>query len=109
MKASNALQALRERNLVLIVASGTVSSLGSGMAQVALAFAVLRIGSASDLGFVFLAREVPIVAFLLIGGVWADRVSRKWLLVLGDATTGLAQALTAVLFLTGNAHVWNVA
>jgi hypothetical protein len=109
MKASTALDALRERNLVLIVASGTVSSLGSGMAQVALAFAVLRIGGASDLGLVFLAREVPIVAFLLIGGVWADRVSRKWLLVLGDATTGSVQALTALLFLTGNAHVWSVA
>jgi hypothetical protein len=109
MKASTALAALRERNLLLIVASGTVSSLGSGMAQVALAFAVLRIGNASDLGLVFLAREVPIVAFLLIGGVWADRVSRKWLLVLGDATTGSVQALTALLFLTGNAHVWSVA
>jgi hypothetical protein len=35
------LTALRERNLALLVASGTVSSLGSGMAQVALAFAGL--------------------------------------------------------------------
>ena len=47
------------------------------MAQVALAFAILRIGNASDLGFVFLAREIPIVVFLLLGGIWADRVSRK--------------------------------
>jgi hypothetical protein len=109
VKAAVALGALRERNLALIVGSGTVSSLGSGMAQVALAFAVLRIGNASDLGFVFLAREVPIVAFLLLGGVWADRVSRKWLLVIGDVTTGAAQALTALLFLTHHATVWNVA
>jgi Transmembrane secretion effector len=109
MKPVAALSALRERNLALLVASGTISSLGSGMAQVALAFAVLRIGSASDLGFVFLAREIPIVAFLLIGGVWADRVSRKWLLVIGDATTGAAQALTALLFLTHQAQIWNVA
>jgi MFS family permease len=79
------------------------------MAQVALAFAVLHIGSASDLGFVFLAREIPIVAFLLIGGVWADRVSRKWLLVAGDVTTGAAQAVTALLFLTHHAAIWNVA
>jgi hypothetical protein len=109
VKPIAALTALRERNLALLVASGTISSLGSGMAQVALAFAVLRIGNASDLGLVLLAREIPIVAFLLIGGVWADRVSRKWLLVIGDATTGAAQAVTALLFLTHHAAIWNVA
>ncbi|HMJ00711.1 MAG TPA: MFS transporter [Gaiellaceae bacterium] len=109
MRPSVSLAALRERNLALIIGSATVSSLGSGMAQVALAFAVLRIGNASDLGFVFLAREIPIVVFLLLGGIWADRVSRKWLLVMGDATTGAAQALTALLFLTGHAAIWNVA
>jgi MFS family permease len=109
VKPVAALSALRERNLALLIASGTISSLGSGMAQVALAFAVLRIGNASDLGYVFLAREIPTVAFLLLGGVWADRISRKWLLVIGDATTGAAQALTAILFLTHQAEIWNVA
>jgi MFS family permease len=79
------------------------------MAQVALAFAVLRIGGASDLGWVFLAREVPIVVFLLVGGVWADRVSRKGLLVAGDAAMGVAQVSTALLFLTHHATVWSVA
>ena len=109
MRAGPAFHALRERNLALLVGSGTISSLGSGMAQVALAFGVLRIGSASDLGFVLLAREVPIVAFLLVGGVWADRVSRKWLLVGGDAVTGGVQTVTAVLFLTHHAGVWSIA
>jgi MFS family permease len=109
MKPVAALGALRERNLALLVGSTTISSLGSGMAQVALAFAVLRIGTASDLGFVFLAREIPIVVFLLIGGVWADRVSRKWLLVIGDSLTGTAQAVTALLFLTHHATVPAVA
>jgi hypothetical protein len=103
------LAALRERNVGLIIAANTVSSLGSGMSQVALAFAVLRIGDASDLGLVFLAREIPIVAFLLLGGIWADRISRKWLLVAGDVVTGAAQAATAALFVTGHAEVWSVA
>jgi MFS family permease len=101
--------ALRERNLVILLGAGTVSSLGSGMAQVALAFAVLRIGGASDLGFVFLAREIPTIVFLLVGGVWADRISRKWLLVAGDWAMGAAQALTAYLFLSHHAAVWSVA
>lgn len=101
--------ALRERNLLLLVSSGTVNSLGSGMAQVALAFAVLRIGNASDLGFVLLAREIPIVVFLLAGGVWADRVSRKHLFVWGAILQGIAQTATAVLFLSHDAKIWIVA
>jgi MFS family permease len=103
------LAALRERNLALIVSAVSVSALGSGMSQVALAFAVLRISNASGLGLVFFARELPIVVFLLLGGIWADRVSRKWLLVIGDVTTGAAQAATAALFLSGHASVWSIA
>jgi MFS family permease len=103
------LGALRERNLALLVASSSISTLGSGMAQVALAFAVLKIGSPSDLGFVLLAREVPLVVLVLLGGVWADRVSRQRLLVAGDVTRGSAQALAAVLLLVGTAEVWNLA
>ena len=60
-----------------LVASGAVDALGNNMAAIALAFAVLQIGSTADLGYVFLAREIPIVIFLLAGGMWADRVSRR--------------------------------
>src|SRR5438874_13692559 len=109
MRATAVRNALRERNVRLLVGSGAVDALGNGMAQVALAFAVLQIGGAADLGYVLLAREIPMVVFLLLGGVWADRVSRKLLLVLGDVAMGTAQALTAVLFLTHQATVWNVA
>ena len=62
-----------------------VSLLGDGMVGVALAFAVLELtGSASDLGIVLAARTVPLVAFLLVGGVWADRLPRRALMVTTD-------------------------
>lgn len=93
----------------LLVGSGAIDALGNGMANVALAFAVLQIGGAADLGLTFLAREIPMVVFLLLGGVWADRVSRKVLLVAGGLAMGSAQALTAILFLTHHATVWRVA
>jgi hypothetical protein len=101
--------ALRERNVRLLVASGAFDALGNNMAAVALAFAVLQIGNTADLGYVFLGREIPTVVLLLAGGVWADRVSRKVLLVFGDLATGSAQAVTALLFLTHHATVWRVA
>ncbi len=109
MRATAVKNALRERNVLNLVGAGMVDALGNNMAAVALAFAVLQIGSPADLGYVFLAREIPMVVFLLLGGVWADRVSRKALLVLGDLSMGCAQTVTAVLFLTHNATVWRVA
>ena len=79
------------------------------MAVVALAFAVLEIGGATDLGLVLLAREIPVVVFLLLGGVFADRLPRRDILVGCDVVKGTAQALTAALFFMGAAEVWSVA
>ncbi|HVO53068.1 MAG TPA: MFS transporter [Solirubrobacterales bacterium] len=99
------LRAARERDLALLVGATAVSTLGSGIAQVALAFAVLKLGTATDLGLVLLARQLPVVALLLLGGVWGDRVSRQRLLVAGDVTRGAAQATGAALLLSGSASV----
>jgi hypothetical protein len=109
VRATAVKNALRERNVRYLLGSGMVDALGNNMAAVALAFAVLQIGSPADLGYTFLAREIPMVVFLVLGGVWADRVSRKALLVLGDLAMGCAQAVTALLFLTHHATVWRVA
>ena len=59
------------------------------MANVALAFAVLGFGTPTDLGIVLLAREVPMIAFLLLGGVFADRISRRTILISTDLIKGI--------------------
>ncbi|HEY7380789.1 MAG TPA: MFS transporter [Gaiella sp.] len=97
--------ALAERRFRLLFGARTVSTLGSSMAEIALAFAVLDLGSPRDLGFVILAREIPIVVLLLLGGVWGDRLPRHLVLVGSDTVRGAAQGLCAVLLLTGNATV----
>ncbi|HEX6656360.1 MAG TPA: MFS transporter, partial [Candidatus Limnocylindria bacterium] len=109
MKLSQSLGVLRERNLARYLAATTISQLGTGMATVALAFAVLEFGGATDLGIVLLAREIPIVVFLLLGGVFADRLSRRTILVGSDVAKGVAQVGTAALLFSGTANVWNVA
>jgi MFS family permease len=100
---------LHERSFARYLAAVTVSTLGSGMAMVALAFAVLEFGGAIDLGIVLLAREIPIVILLLLGGVFADRLPRRTILVGSDLVKGAAQVATAILLFTGTATVWNVA
>jgi hypothetical protein len=100
---------LHERSFARYLAAVTVSTLGSGMAMVALAFAVLTFGGATDLGIVLLAREIPIVILLLLGGVFADRLPRRTILVGSDVVKGTVQVATAILLFTGTANVWNVA
>src|ERR1700678_1472662 len=68
---------LAGRAFVLLASGQTISMLGSAMAPVALAFAVLRLTrSTGDLGIVLAARSVAVVAFLLVGGVISDRLPR---------------------------------
>jgi multisubunit Na+/H+ antiporter MnhG subunit len=109
VRLPRSLDVLHERSFARYLAATTVSTLGSGMATVALAFAVLDFGGATDLGIVLLAREIPIVVFLLLGGVYADRLPRRVILVGCDLTKGTAQAATAALLFAGSANVWNVA
>jgi MFS family permease len=69
---------LEERQFRLLFIGQAVSLLGDGMTGVALSFAVLDLtGSVSDLGLVFAARTIPLVLFLLVGGVFADRLPRR--------------------------------
>jgi MFS family permease len=79
------------------------------MAPIALAFAVLDLtGSASDLGWVPAASWVPQAIFILVGGVWADRLPRNVVMVAANFLSGAAQAAVAVLLLAGVAHLWEL-
>lgn len=87
----------------------TTSWLGDGLLPVAIAFAVLDLtGSASDLGLVLGVRIVPLLIFILAGGVWADRLPRQLVMIGSDLARGGVQAVLAVLLLTGSAELWHL-
>lgn len=90
-------------------AARLVSTAGSAMAPVALVFAVLQItDSASSLGQVLAARSIPLVLFLLIGGVICDRFPRRTVLIVAHALSALTQGLAACLVITGQAELWHL-
>jgi MFS family permease len=100
---------LREREFRLLFLGRAVSLFGSAFAPVALAFAVLDLtGSASDLGLVVAAGVLPQIVFILVGGVWADRLPRHHVMVASDLVAGAAQAGIAALVLTGVAEIWHL-
>jgi MFS family permease len=98
--------ALRFRRFRLLFAAQAISSFGDRLVPVALAFAVLDLtGNVTDLGIVLACQTVPLVVFVLIGGVWADRLPRDRVMLGSDAVRALAQAASATLLLTGKATV----
>jgi MFS family permease len=100
---------LRSRNFQLFLACDVVSMAGTSIATVAVPFAVLSIhGSGSDVGYVATAALLPMIIFLLLGGVVADRLPRHQVMVAADLLQGAAQAASAVLVLTGSARVWEL-
>jgi MFS family permease len=86
-----------------------LSVIGDRITPVAIAFAVLGLGSPTDLGLVLAAGGVPFALFALAGGVWADRVGRRRLMLASDILRAVSQALVATLLLTGSAEVWMLA
>lgn len=102
-------RALRSRPFAWLWAGQTVSALGDGAYTVALAWAVLDLtGSATDMGIVLVARSVPMLLFLLIGGVAADRLSRRLVMLASDAGRAVAVLAIAALEWLGVLQVWHL-
>jgi MFS family permease len=97
------------RDFRLLFVGQSLSTFGDAAATIAVAFAVLGIGgSASELGIALAARYVPLAGFLLVGGVIADRLPRRRLMLSSDVVRALSQGALAVLLLSDAAHVWQV-
>jgi MFS family permease len=109
MGLSARLVALRERNFRNLFLGQSVSVIGDGITPVAITFGVLDLtGSPTDLGLVLAAQTVPLAAFALVGGVWADRLRRERLMLVSDIVRACVQATVAALLLSGRAQVWEL-
>ena len=109
MNRSEALAPLREPNFRWYFYSRLVSLVGNTMAPIALAFAVLDVSdSASSLGAVLAAHSVPMVIFLLAGGVIADRFGRAVVIQTSNILAGLSQGAIALLILSSTAQLWHL-
>ncbi|MDG4827122.1 MFS transporter [Asanoa sp. WMMD1127] len=87
-----------------------VSLAGSAMTPVALAFAMLDAsGRPGDLGIVLACQLVPHLALLLVGGVVADRLPRRLVLIVANLGAGLTQGAIAFVLIGGLYRLWLVA
>lgn len=104
-----ALAPLRHSDFRLFFVGQSTSTLGSAFTGVALVFAVLQVtGSAADVGLALAATRLPVLLFVLAGGVAGDRLSRRALMLGSDAGRFVTQAAAAALLLTGTARLWEL-
>jgi MFS family permease len=103
------LHVLRHRDFRYLWLAQSASVIGDCIVIVALALFVIELtGSATDLGFVLAAASLPLVAFLLIGGVWADRLPRHRVMVVTDLVRFALHALLAALIFTDTVAIWQL-
>lgn len=99
---------LHERPFRLLWLGQSFSVVGDAIAVIAIAFAVIETGGgATELGFVLAAQAVPTVVFLLGGGVFADRLPRRAVMLVSDLVRGGTQAALASIILSGHAELWH--
>ena len=91
------------RELRLLFASGMITRLGSAMTMVALPFQIkVLTNSYVAVGLMGIVQLVPLIIFGLYGGVLADSVDRKKMILLAESSSLL---MTLILF--GNALLPN--
>jgi MFS family permease len=104
-----ALRSLGVRNYRLYFVGQIVSIAGSLMQLVAMAWLVLRLtGSAFDLGVTTALQTAPYLLFSVWGGLVADRVSKRRLLVCTQLLLSAPAFLLWALTETGHVQIWMV-
>jgi len=100
---------LRVRNYRLFFGGQSISLSGTWIQRVAQAWLVLELtGSGTAVGLVTALQFVPLLLLAPLGGVIADRVNKRRLLMLTQTLASLSAATLGVVVLTGVVELWMV-
>jgi DHA3 family tetracycline resistance protein-like MFS transporter len=103
------LRALNHRSFALLWTGQTISRLGDSLYRIALAWWVLeKTGSAVAMGTVLVLSQIPLLLFLLIGGVVVDRLPRIRIMFTSDIFSGLVIAFVAVFSWFDLLQIWHI-
>ena len=103
---SSYLRVLRHRDFRYLFLGQSASAVGDQVVIVALALYITqRTGSPTDLGLVLAAQSLPLIALVLFGGVWADRLPRHRIMTAADYARALLHGVLAASIVLGGASV----
>ncbi len=102
-------QVLAQRDFGLFWVSLLISAVGNQISSVTVAWQIYEITSSPlQLGLVGLFRALPVMIFSLTGGVLADRMDRRRLLIVTQSLAMLLPALMGLLTASGRIQVWHI-
>lgn len=102
-------QPLQEPDFALLTAGWVVSLLGDGFFTVALAWQVYQISNVpTALSVVGVAWTLPVILFVLLGGVFSDRYDRRWLMIGADLVRAAAIVVLGILSIADVIELWHV-
>jgi len=105
----NVLRSLKHRPFALLWTGQTTSRLGDSLYRIALSWWVLeKTGSAVAMGTVLVFSQVPMLIFLLIGGVVVDRLPRIRIMFSSDVLSGLVISFVAVFAWLDLLQIWHI-
>jgi MFS family permease len=103
------LRVLRHHDFRNLWLAQSTSALGDGVVVVAIALFVTDLtDNPTDVGIVLFAQLLPLVSFLLIGGVWADRLPRARVMRTADIARAGLHGLLAILIFTDTVEIWHM-
>jgi Transmembrane secretion effector len=109
IRRSRLLEPLRERDFALLTAGSVVSLLGDGFFIVALAWQVYAISNVpTALSLVGVAWTLPLVLFVLLGGVFSDRYDRRLMMIGADCVRAVAIGVLGILSIAGVIEIWHI-
>ncbi|MFB8049164.1 MFS transporter [Streptomyces rubiginosohelvolus] len=100
---------LKIRNYRLFATGAVISNTGTWMSRITQDWLVLSLtGSATAVGITTALQFLPMLLFGLYGGVIADRLPKRQILLVSQAMLGLCGIALAALTLSGVVEVWHV-
>ncbi|MFJ5861854.1 MFS transporter [Pseudarthrobacter sp. NPDC092439] len=110
MPTPKALRPFAHREYRVLTAALAISIFGSGMWAVAMVYEVIHLGGGPlELSTVAAAGSVGLVAFVLAGGIAADRVPQRRLIIAVEGTNLAVIAAVSGLAMAGLLQVWHLA
>src|SRR4051812_7411649 len=108
-QVSHTFRALRHRNFRLFIAGQIVSLVGTWMQNVAQSWLVYRLThSELLLGTTWFCSQIAVFALGPLGGIAADRFSRRKVVIITQTLSMIQAFAIALLTLTGRIEVWHV-
>jgi MFS family permease len=110
MPAPKALRPFVHREYRVLISALAISIFGSGMWAVAMVYQVIHLGGGPlELSLVAAAGSVGLVAFVLAGGIAADRIPQRRLIIAVEGANLAVIAAISGLALAGWLQLWHVA